>query len=60
MAERSHAQAPMPAVTQIGLILGLNVALVLTTWVMTKKFTLSLHQPAERREVPEVGPVGSH
>ena len=51
----------VPGRFEIGVVVGLNVALVLITWVMTKKYTLSLlHQAAESREVPELGPVGSH
>ena len=43
------------------MVIGFNLALVLATWVMTKKYTVSLMQEAaERRQIPEVGPLGSH
>lgn len=51
----------VPARWEIGVVVGANVALVLATWVMTKKYTESLlHRAAETREVPAVGEVGSH
>ena len=51
----------VPQRFEIGIVVGVNVVLVLVTWVMTKKYTESLmRQAAETHEVPEVGPVGSH
>lgn len=46
---------------EIGIVVGVNVALVLATWIMTKKYTESLLQrAAETEQVPDVGTVGSH
>ncbi len=46
---------------EYGVVIGANLALVLATWVMTKKYTQSLMvQAAERQEVPEVGELGAH
>jgi predicted secreted protein len=46
---------------EFGVVIGANLALVLATWVMTKKYTVSLMgQAAEQRAVPEVGELGSH
>ena len=54
----------VPERFEIGLVVGVNLALVLVTWVMTKKYTQSLlEEAAEKRVVPEielVGPLGSH
>ena len=51
----------VPQRWEIGVVVGVNVALVLATWVMTKKYTESLLQEAsERREVPQLGEIGSH
>jgi predicted secreted protein len=51
----------VPERWEIGVVVGFNLALVLATWVMTKKYTESLMQrAAAEREVPEVGPVGAH
>jgi predicted secreted protein len=51
----------VPAHFEIGLVVGLNVVLVLATWVITKRYTQSLpQQAADTRQVPDVGPVGSH
>jgi hypothetical protein len=42
-------------------VIGFNLALALAMWVITKKYTVSLMQEAaERRQVPEVGPLGAH
>ncbi len=42
-------------------MIGFNLALALATWIMTEKYTVSLMQEAaERRQVPEVGPLGAH
>ena len=51
----------VPERWEIGVVVGANVALVLATWLMTKKYTESLlHTAAETQEVPRVGEVGSH
>ncbi len=51
----------VPQRWEIGVVVGVNVALVLVTWVMTKAYTQSLLQEAaERREVPQLGDIGSH
>ena len=51
----------VPRRFEIGLVVGFNLALVLVTWVMTKRYTQSLlRQAAERQEVPELGEVGAH
>lgn len=51
----------VPQRWEIGVVVGVNVALVLATWLMTKKYTESLlEEAAERRQVPDTGEVGSH
>jgi predicted secreted protein len=46
---------------EYGVVIGVNLALVLATWVMTKKYTVSLlHEAADRQEVPRLGELGSH
>ena len=51
----------VPERWEIGVVVGANVALVLATWIMTKKYTESLLQKAvERREMPDLGEVGAH
>lgn len=51
----------VPQRWEIGVVVGVNVALVLATWVMTKRYTESLlEEAAERRKVPATGEVGSH
>ncbi|MDP8976318.1 MAG: hypothetical protein M3N28_08170 [Actinomycetota bacterium] len=51
----------VPQRFEIGLVVGFNVALVLATWVMTKKYTQSLlDQAAQRGEAPELGEIGAH
>ncbi len=51
----------VPASWEIGIVVGANIALVLATWIMTKKYTESLlHTAARTQEVPRVGEVGSH
>ncbi|MDQ4068473.1 MAG: hypothetical protein M3203_03195 [Actinomycetota bacterium] len=51
----------VPQRWEIGVVVGVNVALVLVTWVMTKAYTQSLLQEAaRRREVPRLGEIGSH
>lgn len=51
----------VPERWEIGVVVGANVALVLATWIMTKRYTESLlHTAAETQEVPRVGEVGSH
>lgn len=51
----------VPERWEIGIVVGLNVVLVLATWVMTKKYTQSLmERAAVDQKVPEVGPVGAH
>ena len=51
----------VPQRWEIGVFVGVNVALVLATWLMTKKYTESLlEEAAERRQVPATGEVGSH
>lgn len=51
----------VPEGWEIGVVVGANVALVLATWIMTKRYTESLlHTAARTQEVPRVGEVGSH
>ncbi len=51
----------VPERWEIGVVVGANIALVLATWIMTKKYTESLlHTAARTHEVPRVGEVGSH
>lgn len=51
----------VPQRWEIGVVVGVNVALVLATWLMAKAYTQSLlHEAAERRDVPELGEIGSH
>jgi hypothetical protein len=46
---------------EIGIVVGVNLALVLATWIMTKKYTESLMEQAARtNDVPDLGEVGSH
>ncbi|MGH9164994.1 MAG: hypothetical protein ACRDZW_05705 [Acidimicrobiales bacterium] len=46
---------------EVGIVVGVNVALVLATWILTKKYTESLlHQGGDRREAPDLGVIGSH
>jgi predicted secreted protein len=46
---------------EIGIVVGFNVALVLVTWVMTKRYTESLlRQAADTRTVPDLGEIGAH
>jgi predicted secreted protein len=46
---------------EYGVVIGVNVALVLATWIMTKKYTESLmHRTAATGDVPDLGEVGSH
>ncbi len=58
---RDEVAPHVPRRFAIGLVVGFNLALVLVTWVMTKRYTQSLlRQAAERQEVPELGEVGAH
>ena len=51
----------VPQRWEFGIVIGVNLALVLATWVMTKKYTQSLMvQAAERQEVPDTGELGAH
>lgn len=51
----------VPQRWEIGVVVGVNLALVLVTWIMTKKYTESLMQRAARTsDVPDLGEVGSH
>lgn len=51
----------VPERWEIGIVVGFNLALVLATWVMTRKYTESLmEQAAAKQERPQVGPVGAH
>lgn len=52
--------AHVPHRWEIGVVVAVNLALVLATWVMTKKYTESLTQPSEIGGVPDVGVLGSH
>jgi predicted secreted protein len=46
---------------EYGVVIGFNLALVLATWIMTKKYTVSLMQEAAApAQVPEAGPLASH
>jgi hypothetical protein len=46
---------------EYGVVIGFNLALALAMWVITKKYTVSLMQEAaERRQIPDAGPLGSH
>ena len=49
---------------EYGIVIAVNLALVLATWIMTKKYTQSLvDRAAESRSVPEggeLGPIASH
>jgi predicted secreted protein len=51
----------VPQQWEIGVVVGVNVVLVLATWLMTKAYTLSLLEgPADGRQIPTAGPVASH
>ncbi len=51
----------VPQRWEIGVVVGVNVALVLATWVLTKAYTESLlREASERQEVPKLGEIGSH
>ncbi len=51
----------VPERWEIGIIVGVNLALVLTTWVLTKKYTQSLlDEAADGRGIPDAGPIASH
>ena len=51
----------VPERFEIGIVVGFNLALVLATWVMTKRYTQSLlEEAAEAGAVPDAGPVASH
>jgi predicted secreted protein len=44
---------------EYGVVIGVNLALVLATWILTKKYTESLlEQAAERQEAPRLGELG--
>ncbi|MEA2901913.1 MAG: hypothetical protein QOH36_1800 [Actinomycetota bacterium] len=46
---------------EYGVVIGFNLALALAMWVITKKYTVSLmEEAAERRQIPDAGPLGSH
>ena len=46
---------------EIGVVVGLNLALVLVTWALTSKYTRSLlDEDTEARAVPDAGPLASH
>lgn len=51
----------VPQNWEIGVVVGLNIALALVIWPMTKRYTSSLvRQAAETGEVPTVGGPGPH
>lgn len=51
----------VPERFEIGVVVGLNLALVLVTWVLTSKYTRSLlDEDTEARAVPDAGPLASH
>ncbi len=51
----------VPERFEIGIVVGGNLALVLGTWVLTKKYTQSLLEEATRAAaVPGAGPIASH
>lgn len=51
----------VPQRWEIGVVVAVNVALALATWLMTKKYTESLlEEAADRSEVPKTGEAGSH
>jgi hypothetical protein len=51
----------VPQRWEIGVVVGVNLALVLATWIMTKRYTQSLlERPPEAREIPAAGPIASH
>ncbi len=53
--------AYVPQRWEIGVVVGVNLALVLATWIMTKRYTESLlDRAAENREVPSTGELGAH
>jgi len=50
----------VPQRWEIGVVVGLNLALVLATWIMTKRYTQSLSHPPSEAAVPAAGPIASH
>ena len=51
----------VPQRWEIGIVVGVNLALVLATWIMTKRYTQSLlDRPPVAGEVPAAGPIASH
>lgn len=46
---------------EIGVVVGVNVVLVLASWIMVKRYTESLvGRLAGEREIPPAGPIASH
>lgn len=57
----SDVKTYVPQRFEFGIVIGVNLALVLATWILIKKYTESLHDPgAQVRQVPDVGVIGSH
>ena len=51
----------VPGRFEIATVVGVNIVLVLATWIMTKNYTESLlSRAAETRVVSDTGEVGSH
>ena len=51
----------VPERFEVGIVVGFNLALVLGTWVLTRKYTQSLLDEAtDSRAVPDAGPIASH